>query len=414
MSAVILVTDGTERAALAIVRSLGRAGYRVHVCADRKWALAGCSRYASASHRLPAALTDPAGFAEGVISLTHGIEADLVIPVTEASLRALLPERGSLAPAELPFPSAETFCRVSDKETLREVAERLGIRTPRQVSIPAAEALSGESGRLPSFPLVLKPTRSVVPTGDGGQQKVGVSYAADPRELAARLAAYPSQAFPLQLQERIVGPGLGVFLLRWEGKILAAFSHRRIREKPPSGGVSVYRESVPVDPELLAASTRLLESFDWQGVAMVEFKRDTGSGQTYLMEVNGRFWGSLQLAIDAGVDFPRLLVEAALGGDPDPVHGYRTGIRSRWWWGDVDHLLARLRGSTASLSLPDGSSGRARALLDFAHLWRPGDRYEVFRLSDPGPFVSETREWLRSAFGDRSEGDGRTLGESAA
>jgi predicted ATP-grasp superfamily ATP-dependent carboligase len=66
----------------------------------------------------------------------------------------------------------------------------------------------------------------------------------------------------------------------------------------------------------------LLGQFDWQGVAMVEFKVEANTGTPYLLEVNGRFWGSLQLAIDAGVDFPALLVDAATGKPPAQSHGY--------------------------------------------------------------------------------------------
>ena len=46
------------------------------------------------------------------------------------------------------------------------------------------------------------------------------------------------------------------------------------------------------------------------GVAMVEYRYDPASRRYVFMEINGRFWGSLQLAIDAGVDFPALLVAA--------------------------------------------------------------------------------------------------------
>ncbi len=127
---------------------------------------------------------------------------------------------------------------------------------------------------------------------------------------------------------------------------------------------------------------------------MIEYKLDAATGTPYLMEVNGRFWGSLQLAIDSGVDFPTLLIEAAMGERPSPVTHYRKGVRSRWWWGDVDHLLARLRRTDAELSLPPGLPSRLAALRDFFTLWRPGDRNEVLRLSDPAPFFRETIEWL--------------------
>ncbi|HEX5632505.1 MAG TPA: ATP-grasp domain-containing protein, partial [Gemmatimonadales bacterium] len=205
----------------------------------------------------------------------------------------------------------------------------------------------------------------------------------------------PGEAYPLLLQQRIVGPGTGIFLLVWDGETRAVFAHRRLREKPPSGGVSVLSESVAAEPDLVAQSRRLLDAFGWRGVAMVEYKRDAATGVPYLMEINGRFWGSLQLAVDAGVDFPSLLVDCAQGAPPAAPPAFRVGRRLRWCWGDVDHLLTRLRHDDATLSLPPGSPGRGRAVLDFLAAWRPGQRVETFRLDDPRPFVRESLNWLR-------------------
>lgn len=149
----------------------------------------------------------------------------------------------------------------------------------------------------------------------------------------------------------------------------------------------MYRESIPLDPALAGPGVRLLEALDWQGVAMVECKRDAATGRQVIMEVNGRFWGSLQLAIDAGVDFPSLLVRCAMGEAVAPCPAYRVGIRSRWFWGDVDHLYLRLRDGAAR--------SRVSAVLDFLRV-RPGrDRSEVWRWRDPAPFVVETLQWLQ-------------------
>ncbi len=393
MSGEVLVTDGEQRAALAVVRSLGRAGYRPFVCSPSGRSLAGASRYAAGETAVPDPLGEPDRFADVVVELARRRRAALILPSTDAALLALLPIRDRLGSAELPFVDAARFRRISDKALLLATAPGVGIAVPRQCAATDRQAAAAAARSGLEYPLVLKPARSVGESS-GRRMKLAVRHAADPAELARVLDLVPDAAYPLLLQERIVGPGVGVFLLLWNGQLKAAFSHRRIREKPPSGGVSVYRESIPLDPELLTRSRALLDAFEWDGVAMIEYKVDERTGMPYLMEINGRFWGSLQLAVDAGVDFPALLAALALGLDPEPVTTYRVGMRSRWWWGDVDHLLARLRRSPQALALPPGSPGRWRALADFLTLHRT-DRNEILRSDDPRPFLRETGQWLR-------------------
>jgi predicted ATP-grasp superfamily ATP-dependent carboligase len=388
--AVALVTDGEQRAALAVVRSLGRAGYDVRVCSSRPRSLAGASRHCRAQAHVPDALAHPAEFAAAVRERAARWGAAFLLPVSEASLLALLPAGERPPGVCIPFPGLDAFRAISDKERVARAAARVGIAVPEQrVLATSADAAALDADAL-RFPLVLKPARSVA-----GGAKLVVRHAADAAQLRARLAELPDAAFPLLLQQRVVGPGVGVFALLWDGEPRALFAHRRIREKPPSGGVSVYRESIPADPELTRRAVALLRAFGWRGVAMVELKVDDATGTPYLMEVNGRFWGSLQLAVDAGVDFPALLLRAAEGAPATPPPAYRAGVRSRWWWGDVDHLIARLRRSPAELDLPPGAPGRRRAVLDFLTLWRPGDRNEVLRLDDPLPLLRETLDWLR-------------------
>jgi predicted ATP-grasp superfamily ATP-dependent carboligase len=188
---------------------------------------------------------------------------------------------------------------------------------------------------------------------------------------------------------------MGIFLLLWDGNVRAEFAHRRLSEKPPSGGVSVYCESVAIDESLRDRSRALLEHYGWRGVAMVEYKRDSATGQPYLMEVNARFWGSLQLAIDSGVDFPGILVACALGDQRQQMPSYRLGVRSRWWWGQIDHLVGRFRSSATTNPLPPDTRGTGRACADLVlGLFRRADYEEVLRWTDPVPFWNETIRWI--------------------
>jgi predicted ATP-grasp superfamily ATP-dependent carboligase len=383
----VLVTDGQERAALAVVRSLGRAGHQVFVCSPRRHSLAGVSRYARAEAQTPDPLAGPLAFVATVQRLSDAWGIDVLLPISDAALLALLPARERFPHVRIPFPTADVFRGLADKAAVLARAGALRIATPEQHVLACPAARTGLASAQLRFPVVVKPARSVAES-DGRRVKVGVRHATDPLTLAAALERFPPDAYPLLLQERVDGPGVGVFLLCWEGEALAVFAHQRLREKPPTGGVSVYRASIAADPDLVARSRTLLEAFGWQGVAMVEYKLDRATRVPYLMEVNPRFWGSLQLAVDAGVDFPALLVAAALGERPRPVPEYRIGVCSRWEWGEVDHLLARLRH-------PSQARGRWQAVREFVASWGNGGRNEICRASDPYPFIWESLQWCR-------------------
>jgi predicted ATP-grasp superfamily ATP-dependent carboligase len=145
-----------------------------------------------------------------------------------------------------------------------------------------------------------------------------------------------------------------------------------------------------VETSLRSAAQRILDAAEWSGAAMVEF-RIAADGTPYLMEVNARLWGSLQLSIDAGVDFPWLLYCNSIAADLPEIADYRTGIRLRWFLGDVDNLLMQLRDGTLA------GGERLRAVTAFiTSCFDVRSRQEVFRLSDPRPAVHEMREWFRA------------------
>jgi predicted ATP-grasp superfamily ATP-dependent carboligase len=93
--------------------------------------------------------------------------------------------------------------------------------------------------------------------------------------------------------------------------MVGGYAHQRIREYPPEGGASACAVSRR-DEELRRYADDLLSALDWHGVAMVEFK-DTADGVPKVVEINPKFWGSLDLAIESGLNFPRALLELSAG-----------------------------------------------------------------------------------------------------
>lgn len=395
----VLVTDGNNRAALAVTRSLGRAGYEVVVGESRTPSLAQSSRFCSRSVEYPDPTSASAEFVDSLSDVVRREAIDVLVPVSDITT-FLVTQNRSRWPAScaIPFGDPAAVERAADKVDLVRTAERIGVAVPKSVVVEAARQLPDP---MPAFPLVVKPWRSRIPAVNGWRS-TSVSYATDLEALNRDLQSRADAEFPVMLQQRIVGPGMGVFAYYHRGKAVALFSHKRLRERPPWGGVSVLAESAPIDPVAADYAIRLLDEIGWEGVAMVEFKRDLSDGLPKLMEINGRFWGSLQLAIDSGVDFPALLVRGITGQAVAPQTSYRPGVRTRWFWGDVDSLLLTLFGGKRWPG--NDRPARLKALAAFLTMRGRDLYYDNPKPGDLGPFLYESRQWMRQWTGSGNNG----------
>jgi predicted ATP-grasp superfamily ATP-dependent carboligase len=315
---------------------------------------------------------------------------DVLLPMTDISVQLVSRFRHELESwVHVPLPTDDTIEAAQDKRRTLLLAQEMGIDIPQTWMMEPQERLAAVSAW--RFPVVIKPRFSRL-WHNGAWSRGGVEFVHTREELRTRYeAVHARNPYPL-VQERIEGEGCGVFLLVWNGELKAAFCHRRLREKPPWGGVSVLSESVPLNTELVCKSYALLRKMGWHGPAMVEFKIDQRDGQPRLMEVNGRFWGSLQLAVDAGMDFPLLLYSHAKGEKVPAQLTYRVGVKSRWLLGDLDHLMLRLHRRAPELEFAPRTS-RLRAVLRFLKLWEPGLTYSDLRLDDLRPFYYELKQY---------------------
>lgn len=387
----VLVLDGRQRSALAAVRSLGSRGIELHVADTQAPTLAGVSRYTHSQLQYPDPQSQPARFVTWVRETVHKLDIDRVLPVTDLTTMLLASERDAGSYRVLCAPR-EPYEQVTDKHRLLQTARRVGVLAPDTVAVNTLAEIE-EHCLKARFPLVLKPARSRVRIGDRIVD-TSVFVARSPEEALryARVQAWIG-VIPCLLQEYVEGYGAGIFTVYAQGRPLAWFSHRRLREKPPQGGISVLSESAAVDGRLREMAERLLNEAQWDGVAMVEFRVDQ-HGTPYLMEVNGRLWGSLQLAIDSGVDFPWLMLRSSTGELVETVGAYTLGRRLRWFLGDVDNLLLELRGRGTSRNVRE----RIAAVLRFLRTsFDRQVRNEILRGMDPWPAWFELRRWVMRA-----------------
>lgn len=370
------------------------------VAAAQQRALASCSRFCAKSMQVPDPMTNRGRCGESIRDIVAGEGIDFIFPVTEQTITLLNGIRQTL-PGQviLACPPSEQMEAVSDKSRLCRLAQKLGVSAPQTVFLAGAEDLASAMDRIQQYPVVIKPSFSRIDDG-GNTVAATVKYAAGPAELEELYATNPALRHPSLIQEKIVGPGTGLFTLFDRDRHLALFSHRRLREKPPSGGVSVVSESVELDEDMVEAAEKLLTAVGWSGVAMVEFKRDRRDGKAKLMEINGRFWGSLQLSIASGIDFPALLLDYLQGVKPgETLRTYRIGHTLKWFFGTLDHLLIRLKHTDAELFLPPEAPSKWQAVVDFLKVAGEGTSFDVFDRDDPRPFLCEAAGYLRQALG---------------
>jgi predicted ATP-grasp superfamily ATP-dependent carboligase len=380
----ILVLDGQTNHGLACVRSLGRAGYRVLTASRSRWPLAGWSRHCRGRFRL-AGETLPAFAA--LRGWARGCGVRVVLPLTERSCVLCNAERREWEALGITVGCGpeEMLLRAFDKARTVAQAESCGVSTP-PTRAPASLEECRAAAEAVGFPCVVKPRFSNAWDGDRFLPDRGTAYVKGRDELdAAVLARRQGEHWPL-LQGFVPGQGKGIFALCDRGRAVAWFAHERLRDVRPSGSGSSLRRSVPLPERLRRPAERLLARLGWHGPAMVEF-RDDGVQPPWLMEVNGRFWNSLQLAIDAGVDFPRMWLAVLEGRRVGPPAGYAEGVTVRWLWGDVKRFLNILAGPPAGY--PGLYPTVWQGLRELLGPQPPGTRLETWDRRDPGPAVGE-------------------------
>ena len=389
----VLVTDARRGSAVAFIRSLGRRGDHV-VAADATTPSAGMrSRFARGHVRYPAPALDPEATGDALVRAAHDHRIELIVPITDEIILALRDRLDELpAGCQVAIPDSVAAAAVNDKRATMDLAASLGIPVPESIPAASGEAIRAAADRL-GYPVVIKPLTSRLRGDTGGVRQFAVTYALDPAGLERSLAGLDGVG--VLVQRYWPGEGQGVELLLDHGRPVAAFQHRRLREVPVSGGASSLRESMPLDSALFEHAARLLGPLAFHGLAMVEFR--VGPKGPALMEINGRVWGSIPLAVAAGMDFPARLVDLytrdrsldgqAPGTAAAVATEYTIGVRARNLELDLVWIGSVLRGPRRSSIAP--WPPRRAAFGAISDLVDPAIHDDILAWDDPAPGAAE-------------------------
>jgi len=325
-----LVTDAHERSAVAALRGLGRAALRPAALGPERFAPGLWSRYVVERHMAADAVADPKVFADAVGDLARNRGPFVVYPCQEESIDALLDVR-DLLPREvvLPYPEGAAVRTVRDKRLLPELAAQAGLSTPARVAEGSAAEAAGVTG---DGAYVVKPMFKSTAL----ERAHVVNGAA---RLNALLAGLPPDELVV-VERRSLGPLASVSLvIDRDGGVVARFQQEARRTWPTDAGGSTLAVSVVPDEALALRLGGMLAEVGFWGLAQVQFIATSDGPE--LIDLNPRFYGSMALALAAGVNLPAIWHAVATGAPLPTPAAYRVGVTYRWLEGE---LFAALHG----------------------------------------------------------------------
>jgi predicted ATP-grasp superfamily ATP-dependent carboligase len=387
----VIVLDGGIKSALSVVRSLGGKGIPVSVGCERETGMALHSRYATRRFTYPSPLAGQQAFIDTVKNEAIRLGGKPVVyAFSDATVLSLYMYREELSEyMTLVFPEETSVEIAFDKSATYSLARVSGIPTITTY-VPEREEEVLHLAPTLTYPAVVKTRRSV--TWKDGRGVFGTAvFVHSETDLIQKFKEIREAVGEAPIvQGLIFGEEYGVEMIAHKGKSFGIVTHHRIRSLSPTGGAGVLKEIVDegdLRNSLETYAKTLVSKLKWSGPVMVEFKVDSDTRIPYLMEINGRFWGSLPLTVASQVDIPYLYYQYAESGKiPQNISSPREGTTTRHFLGDVRHLCKVL--FSCDKMRQHLYPTRSIALRNFFSL--PQDTMsDVWSWSDPKPALME-------------------------
>ena len=389
----VLVLGEDTRSFLSVIRSLGEAGYEVHVVCYDRTSPALASKYITTVKFYNYQALTAQDWLNSVIALVQRYQFDVIIPCDERALYPLWSAKERLpSHTQLAIANPQALEHLFDKWKTKRVAQTCGVPVAEGHITTIVETSYDQLQQRYGDLFVVKPLQSFEEDKLSQRQKVVIIHSAE--DFAAFQHANDSHHTYL-IEAFFAGKGEGVSVLSIQGEVYAAFAHVRVAE-PNSGGGSSYRKSIPLDPALLEAAEQMCRQTQLTGVAMFEFRRNEAD-QWILVEVNARFWGSLPLAVYAGVDFPKMYVDYMVTNQPPQrkVLQYRS-VTARALTADIYEmkrefeLFSDTRGTSIARKYLLGR------LLQIGQVIIPKETIDSLQWHDMKPFLAECSALFRT------------------
>jgi predicted ATP-grasp superfamily ATP-dependent carboligase len=329
MKVDVLTSNGWDRIGYNVLRGLAKENLNVAFGTDRNLGMGYYSKYPAARYLHSDCFKDEDNFISDLNNSFKKFQPSVYMPIGDETI-IVSQHISKLSDYDIKIPISDytTLESLDNKSVSFKIAKSQNIPTPETIMPSCLEEIEDFAKKF-SYPIVLKHIKSNSSKGVWFLSKENF-YNVINEIINTKGINYGD----FIVQQCVRGSGYGVSLLMNKGSLRAKFTHKRLRERIKRGGPSTLRISTE-NRELEEYAISLLSSVKFHGVAMVEFKYDEENEKATFIEVNPRFWGSVGLAINSGVNFPYLLYKMALNGDVEPVLNYKNGVVARWLLGNI-------------------------------------------------------------------------------
>lgn len=331
----LIVSTGRDRGALAAARSLHRSGWFVGVGTPDGGGMLGSSRACSARHVVPRPRQDGTAFVDAVSKAVEEGSYDVVFGGSDDWMAALAAYRDDI-PTHVAHPRHEVVSAALDRVILAEHARRAGLATPH-TELATDEALARWRG-----PLLVKARAHWFP-GQTKAHRIEAKRFPGPDAARVRIEEIRREGAEAVIQAPIdgdLGALIGIFR---DGRLDGRVQQVASRLWPTPNGASACAQTIPVDDALVAKAEDLLSGLDWWGLVELQFLTGT-DGIPYLIDLNGRFFGSMALSNAARPGLADAWGQLVLGREVAHLPDAVPGIRYAWMAGDLRRARIERRG----------------------------------------------------------------------
>lgn len=251
----------------------------------------------------------------GLLLKKYSADRLIYIPVEEQTTDYVIDyvRNNGKGPLFYLLPSASLYKTFRNKKLLSEYCLKECFPAPREFyfsDLPNVE-----------YPVLLKPE---IGSGSHGQYRLykKEDYTQDIQTALNREPYLVQELLPNGKDVQ------GAFYLCHAGKVIGAYTHKRIRTSPEEGGVTVLSRKDD-NPRLIQQGKELLEHAGWEGLIMLEYIYDERCDQYKLIEANPRLWGSIMLSEYCGANLLSNYIRLCLGL-PVNTTGIREEAYIRW------------------------------------------------------------------------------------